>query len=82
MSIEEPFSILPLERMWEETDASIAATLGDRLLLIHRGRIVLDVQGAAKRRLSADDLAYRFDRLRSADQLDESAARALTALYV
>ena len=30
MSIEEPFSILPLERMWEETDASIAATLADR----------------------------------------------------
>jgi len=59
-----------------------AATLGDRLLLIHRGRIVLDAQGAVKRRLSADDLAYRFDRLRSADQLDESAARALTALYV
>jgi len=61
---------------------SQAATLGDRLLLIHRGRIVLDVQGAAKRRLSADDLAYRFDRLRSADQLDESAARTLSALYV
>jgi len=59
-----------------------AATLGDRLLLIHRGRIVLDVQGTAKRRLSADDLAYRFDRLRSADQLDESAAQTLTALYV
>jgi putative ABC transport system ATP-binding protein len=59
-----------------------AATLGDRLLLVHRGRIALDVQGAAKRRLSADDLAYRFDRLRSADQLDEAAARSLAELYV
>jgi putative ABC transport system ATP-binding protein len=59
-----------------------AATLGDRLLLIHRGRIVLDVQGAAKRRLSPDDLVYRFDRLRSADQLDESAASSLSELYV
>ena len=58
-----------------------AATLGDRLLLVHRGRIVLDVHGAAKRRLSADDLAGRFDRLRSADQLDDSAARTLAALY-
>lgn len=59
-----------------------AATLGDRLLLVHRGRIALDVQGAAKRRLSADDLVDRFDRLRSADQLDESAARSLSELYV
>ncbi|MFM9195849.1 MAG: ABC transporter ATP-binding protein [Planctomycetia bacterium] len=59
-----------------------AATLGDRLWLVHRGRIVLDVQGAAKRRLSADDLARRFDRLRSADQLDEAAARSLAELYV
>jgi putative ABC transport system ATP-binding protein len=61
---------------------SQAASLGDRLLLVHRGRIALDVQGAAKRRLSAEDLAYRFDRLRSADQLDEAAARSLSDLYV
>ena len=59
-----------------------AAALGDRLLLVHRGRIALDVQGAAKRRLSAEDLADRFARLRSADQLDDAAARALAELYV
>ena len=59
-----------------------AASLGDRLLLLHRGQIVLDVQGPAKRRLSADDLGQRFSRLRSADQLDESAARTLAELYV
>jgi putative ABC transport system ATP-binding protein len=58
-----------------------AASLGDRLLLVHRGRIVLDVHGAAKRRLSADDLADRFDRLRSADQLDDEAARTLAERY-
>jgi putative ABC transport system ATP-binding protein len=58
-----------------------AASLGDRLLLVHRGRIVLDAQGAAKRRLSADDLADRFDRLRSADQLDDDAARTLAERY-
>jgi len=59
-----------------------AASLGDRLLLVHRGRIVLDVEGAAKRRLTADDLADRFDRLRRGDQLDDAAARSLKELYV
>ena len=59
-----------------------AAGLGDRLLLIHRGRISLDVEGGAKRRLSTADLAGRFDRLRRADQLDDPAARTLRDLYV
>jgi putative ABC transport system ATP-binding protein len=59
-----------------------AAALGDRLLLVHRGRIAVDVSGPAKRRLSADDLADRFDRLRRADQLDDDAARSLASLYV
>ena len=59
-----------------------AASLGDRLLLVHRGRIALDAAGAAKRRLTAEDLADRFDRLRRADQLDDAAARTLAALYL
>ena len=59
-----------------------AAALGDRLLLIHRGHVALDVQGPAKRRLTADDLADRFDRLRRADQLDDDAARTLMEHYV
>jgi putative ABC transport system ATP-binding protein len=58
-----------------------AVSLGDRLLLVHRGRIALDVDGPAKRRLTADALAARFDRLRWADQLDDAAARTLAAAY-
>jgi putative ABC transport system ATP-binding protein len=58
-----------------------AASLGDRLLLVHRGRIVLDVSGAAKRRLTPDSISDRFDHLRRADQLDDAAARALAATY-
>lgn len=58
-----------------------AASLGDRLLLVHRGRIAVDVEGAAKRRLSAEAIADRFDRLRRADQLDDPAARTLAASY-
>ncbi|MFM7107983.1 MAG: ABC transporter ATP-binding protein [Pirellulales bacterium] len=59
-----------------------AASLGDRLILVHRGRIELDVEGAAKRRLTSDDLADRFDRLRRSDQLDDAAARTLSDLYI
>ncbi len=61
---------------------SQAASLGDRLILVHRGRVELDVAGAAKRRLTAEDLADRFDRLRRSDQLDDGAARTLAELYV
>ena len=59
-----------------------AAALGDRLILVHRGRIELDVEGPAKRRLTPDDLADRFDSLRRGDQLDDAAARTLAELYV
>lgn len=59
-----------------------AASLGDRLILVHRGRIELDVAGPAKRRLTPEDLADRFDALRRADQLDDAAARTLADLYV
>jgi len=59
-----------------------AASLGDRLILLHRGRIELDVDGVAKRRLTPDELADRFDALRRADQLDDAAARTLADLYV
>ena len=59
-----------------------AANLGDRLILVHRGRIALDVSGAAKGRLAADDIAARFDALRRTDQLDDQAARSLAELYV
>jgi putative tryptophan/tyrosine transport system ATP-binding protein len=58
-----------------------AAALGDRLLLVHRGRVALDVAGPAKRRLTPDTIADRFDRLRRADQLDDHAARTLAATY-
>lgn len=59
-----------------------AANLGDRLILVHRGRVALDVSGPAKARLAADDIAARFDALRKTDQLDDAAARALAELYV
>ena len=59
-----------------------AASLGDRLVMMHRGQIIHDFQGAEKRRLRPDDLLARFEEVRRAEQLDESAAQMLTEQYV
>jgi len=59
-----------------------AVRLGDRLLLMHRGRIVEDFAGARKRRLRVEDLLDHFDRLRNTDLVDESAAEMLRRAYV
>ncbi len=59
-----------------------AASLGDRLIMMHRGQIIHDFQGAEKRRLRPDDLLARFEEVRRAEQLDESAAQMLAETYV
>ena len=59
-----------------------AAHLGDRLVMMHRGAVLHDFTGAEKRRLRADELLARFEDVRRADQLDESAAEMLRRLYV
>jgi putative ABC transport system ATP-binding protein len=59
-----------------------ATHLGDRLVMMHRGQIIHDFRGAEKARLRADDLLNRFEDVRRAEQLDESAAEMLQRLYV
>jgi putative tryptophan/tyrosine transport system ATP-binding protein len=59
-----------------------ALTLGDRVVLMHRGRIVESIGGAPKRQLRVEDLLASFDRIRNADLVDESAADMLRRLYV
>ena len=59
-----------------------AANLGDRLIMMHRGKIVQDFWGAEKRRLRVDDLLARFEEVRRGEQLDESAADMLRRTYV
>jgi putative ABC transport system ATP-binding protein len=59
-----------------------AASLGDRLIMAHQGRLVFDVSGPAKHRLRAHDLLERFEELRRSDQLDETAAGLLREVYV
>lgn len=59
-----------------------AVNLGDRLIMMHRGRVLHDFGGAAKKRLRAEDLIDLFDEVRRRELLDESAATMLQALYV
>jgi putative ABC transport system ATP-binding protein len=59
-----------------------AAHLGDRLIMMVRGRVLHDFRGTEKQRLRPEDLLARFDDVRRAEQLDESAAEMLRMMYV
>lgn len=59
-----------------------AASLGDRLVMMHRGRIIHDLRGAEKRRARADDLLARFEEVRRREELDETATEMLRRVYV
>ena len=59
-----------------------ATALGDRLIMMHRGRVLHDLRGAEKRRLRPEDLLARFEEVRRMEQLDESAAELLRRAYV
>ena len=59
-----------------------AASLGDRLLMMHRGRLIHDIAGAEKSRARPSDLLGRFEALRREEQLDEVAAELLERVYV
>ena len=59
-----------------------ATTLGDRLIMMHRGNIIHDFRGAAKRRLRVPDLMSHFEEVRRAEQLDETAAELIRTAYV
>jgi putative ABC transport system ATP-binding protein len=59
-----------------------AVNLGDRLVMMYRGRVLHDFAGAQKRRLRVNDLLERFEEVRRGEQLDESAAELLRRVYV
>lgn len=59
-----------------------AANLGDRLIMMVRGRVMHDISGAEKRRLHPEDLLAKFEEIRRSEQLDETAAEMLSASYV
>ena len=59
-----------------------AVQLGERVLVMHHGRLVHDISDVKRQRLAEDDLLRLFDQLRWADRLDESAAGMLRRGYV
>jgi putative ABC transport system ATP-binding protein len=59
-----------------------AASLGDRILMMHRGKLIYDLRGPEKKRARAADLLERFEELRRSEMLDESAAEMLERQYV
>jgi putative ABC transport system ATP-binding protein len=59
-----------------------AANLGNRLVMMHKGRNVLDCCGADKQRIHAEELLGRFEELHRRDLLDESVAQMLGGAYV
>ncbi len=59
-----------------------AASLGNRLVMMHKGEIIHDARGADKQRMRPEDLLARFEDVRRSEQLDPTAAEMLRRLYV
>jgi putative ABC transport system ATP-binding protein len=59
-----------------------ALEVGDRILVMHRGRLVRDIPEVRRQRLAGDDLLQLFDQLRWADRLDQAAATMLRHAYL
>jgi putative tryptophan/tyrosine transport system ATP-binding protein len=59
-----------------------AVNLGDRILMMHKGRILHDLQGPERARARPEDLLSRFEDVRRREQLDGSVAEMLAATYV
>jgi putative tryptophan/tyrosine transport system ATP-binding protein len=59
-----------------------AARMGDRLVMMHHGRILLNLEGAQKKRVRPEELLARFEDVRRSDLLDESAAEMLARCYI
>jgi putative ABC transport system ATP-binding protein len=59
-----------------------AVNLGDRIIMMHRGRILHDLQGSERARARPEDLLGRFEDIRRREQMDSSVAEMLQQSYV
>jgi putative ABC transport system ATP-binding protein len=59
-----------------------AVNLGDRILMMHNGKIAFDFEGSDKKRLKVNDLLALFDEIRRKDQIDSSVSELLVKSYV
>lgn len=58
-----------------------ALDLGNRIIMMHRGRIIEDISGVEKQRLTVNDLLDRFARLRKLEKLTEDMMASLRQEY-
>jgi putative ABC transport system ATP-binding protein len=59
-----------------------AVRLGDRIVMMHRGQVLHDLQGAERARVRPEDLLKRFDDVRRREQLDGTVAEMLQRNYI
>ncbi len=59
-----------------------AVSLGDRIIMMHQGKVAYDFRGEDKKRLKVNDLLGLFDELRRKDQIDPAVAEMLQRDYV
>ena len=59
-----------------------AVHLGDRIVMMHRGQILHDLQGAERARVRPEDLLKRFEEVRRREQLDAAVAEMLQRNYI
>jgi len=59
-----------------------AINLGDRIIMMHQGKIAYDFKGEDKKRLKVNDLLAIFDEIRRKEQIDNSVAEMLEVNYV
>jgi len=59
-----------------------AVNLGDRILMLHMGKLVYDFKGEDKKRLKVKDLLAIFDEIRRKEQIDNSVAEMLEKNYI
>jgi len=59
-----------------------AVNLGDRIIMMHQGKVAYDFKGEDKKRLKVNDLLTLFDELRQKDLIDAGVAALLRGNYV
>ncbi len=59
-----------------------AVNLGDRIVMMHKGRILHDLHGSERARVRPEDLLSRFEDIRRREQLDGAVAEMLASSYV
>lgn len=59
-----------------------AVQMGDRIIMMHNGRLAYDFRGESKKRLKINDLLALFDELRQKDAIDPGVAELLRNKYV